>query len=135
MTRSKHFLNSLIPDVSFLRWVVVGVLTTGVDYVFFLLFYKNLNSVFLANLLSGIIATSINYFSHHRWTFKSANTHSSSGPRYFMSLAFWWICSTFLIKWLIESGISAEVAKLIPTFILLPLNYLVLNKLVFGKMK
>ncbi len=114
---------------------MVGVLTTGVDYVFFLIFYKNLNSVFLANLLSGVIATSVNYFSHHKWTFKSASSHSSSGPRYFTSLAFWWICSTFLIEWLIESGMNVELAKLVPTFILLPLNYLVLNRLVFRKLK
>ncbi len=133
--RCRHFFNSLLLDMSLLRWVVVGFLTTGVDYVFFLIFYKNLNSVFLANLLSGVIATSVNYFSHHKWTFKSVRSHSSSGPRYFMSLAFWWICSTFLIEWLIDSGMNAELAKLVPAFILLPLNYLVLNRLVFRKLK
>ena len=117
----------------FLRWITVGIVTTGIDYIVFLIIYKNLNSVFTANLLSSLVATSINYYSHHIWTFESSQRHSSTGPRYFLSLAFWWISSTFLIKWLIDVGINVEFAKLAPTFILLPINFLVLNKLVFKK--
>jgi putative flippase GtrA len=133
MTRKRKFVDFHLLKPRFLRWVMVGIVTTGIDYIVFLILYKNLNSVFTANLLSSLVATSINYYSHHIWTFESSQRHSSTGPRYFLSLAFWWISSTFLIKWLIDSGINVEFAKLAPTFILLPINFLVLNKLVFKK--
>lgn len=118
---------------SLIKWGIVGFITTGFDYILFLAFYKNLDSVYISNLLSGVLATSMNYFAHHRWTFGSSRAHSSSGPRYFLSLAFWWFLSTFLIKFLIDSGIKPEIAKITPTFLLLPLNYLILNKVVFKK--
>ena len=118
-------------NAPFFRWALVGVFSTGTDYVLFLFFYKNFQSVLIANLFSSIIATSVNYFLHHRWTFDSNQHHSRTGPKYFASLAFWWIVSTVLIEWLIRWGINVEFAKLAPTIILLPLNYFVLNKIVF----
>jgi putative flippase GtrA len=129
-------MQSLLPKFlsrSFLRWAVVGVVTTGCDFFLFLIFYNNLNSVFVSNFLSSVIATSINYFAHHRWTFSSARAHTSSAPRYFLSLVFWWLLSTFLIKYLIDSGMNVEFAKIAPSFLILPLNYIVLNKVVFDK--
>ncbi len=131
MARKTKSVEFLLLQPAFLRWVLVGIVTTGIDYVVFLIIYKNLNTVFAANLLSSLVATTINYYSHHVWTFESSQRHWSTGPRYFLSLAFWWVSSTFLIKWLIDSGISVEIAKLAPTFILLPINFLVLSKLVF----
>ena len=118
-------------NAPFFRWATVGIFSTGADYVFFLFFYMNFQSVLVANLLSSIIATSVNYFLHHRWTFDSNQNHSRTGPKYFASLAFWWIISTVLIEWLIRWGINVEFAKLAPTIILLPFNYFVLNKIVF----
>jgi putative flippase GtrA len=57
-------------DYSMLRWVLVGVTTTLIDYLIFITVYGAINSVFIANLISASIATSLNYFTHHRWTFK-----------------------------------------------------------------
>jgi len=112
---------------------MVGVVTTGCDYILFLVLYKNLNSVYISNFLSSVMATSFNYFAHYRWTFSSARAHTSSAPRYFFSLIFWWLLSTFLIKYLIDAGLKVEFAKIAPSFLILPLNYLVLNKVVFEK--
>ena len=81
-------------DYSMLRWGAVGLFTTAVDYLLFVNLYGPINSVFLANLLSSSTATSINYYSHHRWTFKSNQNHSKSGARYLLNLAFWWLVST-----------------------------------------
>jgi putative flippase GtrA len=120
-------------NLPILRWILVGALTTGLDYLTFLIVFRNLSSVFIANLISGIFATSINYYFHHSWTFNSSLSHSSTGPRYFFSLTFWWISSTFLINWLVVMGIRVEFAKLAPVLILLPINYLILKKLVFKK--
>jgi putative flippase GtrA len=72
--------------------------TTLVDYLLFISLYGPINSVFLANLISASVATSINYLTHHRWTFKSEQNHSRSGFKYLLNLIFWWSVSTSIIK-------------------------------------
>jgi putative flippase GtrA len=114
-----------------LRWGLVGITTTVVDYILFISLYGPINSVFLANLISATVATSINYFTHHRWTFKSEQNHSRSGLKYLLNLIFWWLVSTSIIKILLVSGFDPKVAKLVPLILIVPVNYFVLNNLVF----
>ena len=120
-------------DYSMLRWGLVGVTTTLVDYLLFISLYGPVSSVFLANLISATVATSINYFTHHRWTFKSEQNHSRSGFKYLINLIFWWSVSTSIIKILLVSGFDPKVAKLVPLVLIVPVNYFVLNYLVFKK--
>jgi putative flippase GtrA len=120
-------------DYSILRWVLVGVTTTVIDYIIFITLYGPINSVFIVNLISSAIATSLNYFIHHRWTFKSDQNHSRSGVKYVVNLAFWWLISTSVIKTLIVLSIDPRIAKLIPILFIAPINYFVLNKIVFQK--
>ena len=120
-------------DYSMLRWALVGVSTTGIDYILFIVLYAQINSVYLANLISASVATSINYFTHHRWTFKSGENHSSSGFKYLLNLCFWWLISTTILKSLVELGVDPRVAKLVPLVLVVPINYFVLNRLVFKK--
>ena len=120
-------------DYSMLRWGMVGLFTTAVDYLIFINLYGPINSVFLANLISSSTATSINYYSHHRWTFKSNQNHSKSGLKYLLNLAFWWLVSTSIIKALVVLNIDPKIAKLVPLVVIVPVNYFVLNYLVFKK--
>jgi putative flippase GtrA len=120
-------------DYSMLRWVLVGVTTTVIDYSIFLTVYGAINSVFAANLISSAVATSLNYFTHHRWTFKSDQNHSRSGVKYLVNLAFWWLVSTSIIKALIVLSIDPKIAKLVPVLLIAPINYFVLNKIIFKK--
>ena len=120
-------------DYSMLRWGTVGLFTTAVDYLIFINLYGPINSVFLANLISSATATSINYYSHHRWTFKSNQNHSKSGLKYLLNLAFWWFVSTSIIKALVVLNIDPKIAKLVPLVVIVPVNYFVLNYLVFKK--
>ena len=120
-------------DFSMLRWGLVGTTTTLVDYLFFISLYGPINSVFLANLISASVATSINYFTHHRWTFKSEQNHSRSGFKYLLNLIFWWTVSTSIIKILLFYGLDPKIAKLVPLVLIVPVNYFVLNYLVFKK--
>jgi putative flippase GtrA len=120
-------------DYSMLRWVLVGVTTTVIDYLIFITLYGPINSVFIANLISASIATSLNYFTHHRWTFKSDQNHSKSGIKYLVNLTFWWLVSTSIIKALIVLNIDPKIAKLVPILLIAPINYFVLNKIVFKK--
>jgi putative flippase GtrA len=125
--KEKHF------DWSMLRWVIVGISTTATDYFIFISLYGPIDSVVIANFISAFVATSLNYYSHHRWTFKSEQDHSKSGVRYFINLVFWWVISTLLIKGLIVIEVDPRIAKLIPILVIAPINYFVLNHLVFKK--
>jgi putative flippase GtrA len=116
-----------------LRWGLVGASTTAVDYLLFISLYGPISSVFLANSISASVATCINYLTHHRWTFKSEQNHSRSGFKYFLNLVFWWLVSTSIIKILLESGFDPRIAKLVPLVLIVPVNYFVLNHLVFKK--
>ena len=120
-------------DYSMLRWGLVGASTTAVDYLLFISLYGPVESVFLANLISATVATSINYLTHHRWTFKSEQNHSRSGFKYLINLLFWWLVSTSIIKILLVSGLDPRIAKLVPLVLIVPVNYFVLNHLVFMK--
>ena len=120
-------------DYSMLRWGAVGILTTALDYLLFVNLYGPTNSVFLANLISASVATSINYFTHHRWTFKTNQNHSTSGAKYLLNLVFWWLVSTSIIKALVELNIDPKVAKLVPLVLIVPINYFVLNFIVFKR--
>ena len=116
-----------------LRWGTVGLFTTAVDYLIFIYLYGPINSVFLANLISSSTATSMNYYSHHRWTFKSNQDHSKSGVKYLLNLMFWWLVSTSIIKALVEFNVDPKVAKLVPLVLIAPINYFMLNLIVFKK--
>ena len=120
-------------DYSMLRWGAVGLFTTAVDYLIFINLYGPINSVFLANLISSSTSTSINYYSHHRWTFKSNQNHSKSGVKYLLNLTFWWLISTSIIKGLVVLNIDPKIAKLVPLVVIVPVNYFVLNCIVFKK--
>jgi putative flippase GtrA len=120
-------------DYSMLRWSAVGLFTTALDYLLFVNLYGQIKSVFLANLISASISTSINYFAHHRWSFKTNQNHSNSGAKYLINLTFWWLVSTSIIKALVLLDINPKVAKLVPLLLIVPINYFVLNFIVFKK--
>ena len=120
-------------DYSMVRWILVGVTTTVIDYFIFILLYGPIDSVFVVNLISSTVATSLNYFTHHRWTFKSDQNYSRSGIKFLVNLAFWWLISTSIIKALIVFNIDPKIAKLVPILLIAPINYFVLNKIIFKK--
>lgn len=128
----KSFRNKIFKK-SMLRWSAVGILTNAIDYVLFIFLYGPIDSVFLANLISASIATLINYYSHHRWTFRSDQTHSNSGTKYLINLIFWWFVSTSIIKGLVVLDVDPRIAKLVPFLVIVPVNYFVLNYIVFKK--
>jgi putative flippase GtrA len=120
-------------DPAMLRWAAVGITTTAIDYILFITLFGPIDSVFIANLFAAVVATSFNYLTHHRWTFKSNQQHSRSGVKYLLNLIFWWLISSSIIKTLVEAGIDPRVAKLVPFIFIVPVNYFVLNKIVFKK--
>jgi putative flippase GtrA len=128
----KHLAHKYF-EPAILRWAAVGITTTATDYILFITLFGPINSVFIANLIAAVVATSINYLTHHRWTFKSNQQHSRSGAKYLVNLIFWWLISSSIIKILVEVGVEPRVAKLVPFVFIVPINYFVLNKIVFKK--
>ena len=120
-------------DYSMIRWGLVGITTTLIDYLLFISLYGLIKSVFIANLISATVATCINYLAHHRWTFRSEQNHSRSGLKYLLNLIFWWLVSTTVIKLLVDAGVDPRISKLVPLVLIVPVNYFVLNHLVFEK--
>jgi len=116
-----------------IRWAAVGVTTTVIDYLVFITLYGPTNSIFGANLVAAVVATTFNYLTHHRWTFKSNQNHSRSGLKYLLNLSFWWIISSTIIKSLVVVGVDPRIAKLVPLIFIVPVNYFVLNRLVYKK--
>lgn len=116
-----------------LRWAVVGITTTAIDYMIFIMLYGASDSVFGSNLVAAGTATAFNYLAHHRWTFKSDQQHASSGVKYLLNLVFWWIVSSSIIKMLVDFRVDVKIAKLAPLVFIVPVNYFVLNKIVFKK--
>ena len=60
-------------DYSMLRWGAVGIFTTVVDYLLFINLYGPINSVFIANLISSSVATSINSVSYTHLTLPTSD--------------------------------------------------------------
>ena len=120
-------------DYSMIRWSTVGLLTNAIDYFIFINLYGLIESIFIANLISASVATLINYFTHHRWSFKSDQNHSYSGAKYLLNLVFWWLVSTSIIKSLVVLNIDPKIAKLLPLIVIIPVNYFVLKYIVFKK--
>jgi putative flippase GtrA len=119
-------------EKSLIRWAVVGTTTTAIDYLIFIALYMPTKSVFGANLFAAITATTFNYLTHHKWTFRSNQQYTISGVKYLVNLSFWWLTSSLIIKSLIAVGIDARVAKLVPLIFIVPVNYFVLNRIVFS---
>jgi putative flippase GtrA len=121
----KHF------DYSMIRWAVTGTATSIIDYVLFVLLYQPTNSIFLASFIAASVSTSINYFTHHRWSFRSNQNPYKSGFKYLFNVGFWWSVSTTIIQSLVILEIDPKIAKLVPLLFIAPINYFVLNSLVF----
>jgi len=125
--KSKYF------DPSMVRWGAVGLTTFVIDYSVFITLFQFTSAVLISNLISMSIATSFNYYTHHRWTFKSDQNHAKSSLKYLVNLIFWWLVSTSIIKSLLVLDVDARLAKLAPLALVIPINYFVLNKIVFKK--
>ena len=127
-------INSLITKYgSMLRWALVGITTTVIDYLIFVAIYSVITSVLIANFFAGLFSISFNYLAHYSWSFKSEVDHGQSGAKYLINLVTFWSLSTLVLKGLITSGIDPKIAKLIPIPFIAPLSFLSLKFFVFEK--
>lgn len=116
---------------SILRWSLVGITTSILDYLLFIFIYSNLEYILISNFISGVISISFNYLAHYSWSFKSKSVHSKSSLRYLLNLITFWTFGTIILKFLIQSNIDPKVAKLIPIVLIAPFSFLSLKYFVF----
>ena len=118
---------------SLLRWALVGVTTTVIDYAIFVSIYSVITSVLVANFFAGLVSIGFNYSAHYFWSFKSQTDHTKAGLKYLINLITFWSISTLLLKILITSGLDPKIAKLMPIPIIAPLSFISLRFFVFKK--
>ena len=118
---------------SLLRWALVGVTTTLIDYLIFISMYSVIISVLVANFFAGLVSISFNYSAHYFWSFKSQTDHTKAGLKYLINLITFWSISTLVLKILITSGFDPKIAKLMPIPIIAPLSFISLRFFVFNK--
>ena len=115
------------------RWALVGMTTTIIDYVIFILVYSVITSVLIANFISGLISISFNYSAHYFWSFKSQTDHTKTGMKYLINLVSFWTLNTLMVKVLISAGLDPKLAKLTPIPIIAPLSFVTLRYFVFKR--
>jgi len=118
---------------SLLRWALVGISTTVIDYIIFIALYSVITSVLISNFFAGFVSLSFNYISHYLWSFKSQTDHKKAGLNYLINLIAFWSVSTLILKILITYGLDPKIAKLIPIPIIAPLSFISLKYFVFKK--
>jgi len=129
----QHVISLIKRYGSMLRWAIVGIATTIIDYLIFISMYSVITSVLVANFLAGLFSITFNYIAHYFWSFKSEVDHGKSGIKYLVNLIIFWSLGTLLLKGLITAGIDPKVAKLIPIPLIAPLSFLSLKFFVFKK--
>ena len=128
-----RIVNFILQYGYFYRWAFVGITTFFIDYLIFLSIFSSYDSVYIANFFSGLVSISFNYAAHYFWSFKSKSNHSKSGIKYLINLVLFWALGTYLLKFLISSGVEAKYAKLVPVLLIAPLSFISLRFIIFRK--
>ena len=126
-----------------LRFGLIGVINTALDFGLLFVFKSLGLPVGLSNILSTGIAFIFSFFANKNYTFKSSGTNIAREMILFVAVTLFglWVLQTGVI-WLTlpwfsqllsstDSGLLA--AKLAATVVSMTWNYLLYDKLVFGK--
>ena len=126
-----------------LRFGLIGVINTTLDFGLLFVFKSLGLPVGLSNILSTGIAFIFSFFANKNYTFKSSGTNIVREMMLFVAVTLFglWVLQTGVI-WLTlpwfsqllgstDSGLLA--AKLAATVVSMTWNYLLYDKLVFGK--
>ena len=119
-----------IKDRTFIKWLFIASSTFCIDFIFFLLL-NPLLGIWIANLVSLVTATVYNFFGHRNWTFRNSNLIRLTFARYFLIIALTYLFSTTLVKDLICWNVNPAFAKITSQIIFVPINYVLLRRIVF----
>ena len=124
-----RFLQAL--KAALVRWFFVGAVTFVIDYTLFLKVFEVTNLVAFSNAISAVFSLSFNFSAHYYWTFSSSVSKLKSSLRYVLNSFGVWLVATSILKLLIVLGVQPEIAKFLPTILLMPLTFFTLKKFVY----
>lgn len=119
-----------------IRYLIVGLVCQSIDLFITLIFLSIVNNLFLANSFGYLIASTIAYFLHLRYTFKSKSRKYFLITRIlkFISACFLGIILGFIIlKILINLGIGIKIAKIIQLLLIAFSQYIFNSLITFRK--
>ena len=108
----------------FIRFGLVGVINTAVDFAVFVLLYRLADfDPLLANALAFLVAVTNSYLMNHHWTFQTGEDVSFSAYIRFVVLNAGGLVIGTLTIVLLEGTMPLEFAKIIAAFLTLIWNY------------
>ena len=112
-------------NLEFIRFGLVGVINTAVDFCIFVLFYRGFGiDPLIANGIAFLVAVTNSYLMNHRWTFRRpGNTLTFSAYVRFVALNTGGLLIGTLAILLLEGVLPLEFAKLIAAGFTLLWNY------------
>jgi putative flippase GtrA len=122
-----------ILKLSAARWFIVGSATFLIDTSLFLIAFNVTEIAVVSNLFSGSIATTFNYFSHHRWSFQSDRSHKQSTAIYLFFFFVFLFLGTSLVSFLIHTGLHPLPAKVGTAAITAPISFFIMKFVTFRR--
>jgi putative flippase GtrA len=120
------------------RYLIVGVLSLGVDYGGLLLLYRGMDApLAVATTVSFLIGLVFNFLLTKFWTFNSAATKHSvrQSVRQAAMVAVLVVCNigvtNAVVVWLQHIHIGPEISKLLTTAMITLWNYILYKKVIF----
>lgn len=120
-------------DKSSTRWFLVGSATFLIDTSIFVTVYNLTNFGIFSNILSGIVATTFNYFSHYHWSFATDRNHRQSTILYLTFFFLFLFLGTSLLNFLLNQGIPPFFAKVGTAGLIAPISFFIMKFITFRK--
>ncbi len=125
---------SVIFTTKFLRYLIVGFLSVGLDFTIFW-FLINVMSLWyiLAQLVNGIAVLTFNFTAHRWFTFQSTNQRKREQlPRYLLLNGWNYVASLGMLYLLVEVvGLTPIPAKIITIGVIILWNFQILNRFIY----
>lgn len=134
----RNSLASLLGDKR-LRYILIGGSSAVFEYISFILLNYLLSNIILANVISFIIGLLYSFLLHRGWTF-SGGSHRHNPSSQLLSYAILALVNVVLTSILIgfqvgTMNVPPFIAKLVCMALVVCWNYLLLNKVIFVKVK
>ena len=125
----------LFNQLSFLKlskYTLVGIISVIVDYLFLYLAFSviALNaqpSIAIAFFISAIF----NYTMNRKFTFNSKGKRLNEAIKYLLLVFIMYLLTIFIISWLVSQGIDIYFAKLLSTFAVFLISFMINQCLVY----
>lgn len=141
----EHIQPSERPAKKPLRFVIVGVCNTILDFSLMNMFKLAGLNLIIANTLSTGISMVVSFFLNKKWTFRNAGQNYAKQVILFFiftAIGIWviqnffiWLITTYLPHFGLSDQLFANAAKLVASIFSLAWNYLTYNRIVFRENK